>query len=60
MRGLIIFKLDLPKKLKIYPIFYISLFEKVPKNAKTIILEIEVDKTEYEVERIIAYSENRD
>jgi hypothetical protein len=56
----VIFKLDLPKKLKIYLIFYISLLEKVPKNAKIIILEVEVDKTEYKIERIIAYSETRD
>jgi hypothetical protein len=54
------FKLDLPKKLRIYPMFYISLLEKAPKNAKTIILEVEVDETEYKVERIIAYSETRD
>jgi hypothetical protein len=60
VRGLVIFKLDLPKKLRIYPIFYISLFEKVLKNAKIVILEVEADKTEYEVERIIAYSETKD
>jgi hypothetical protein len=56
----VIFKLDLLKKLKIYPIFYISLLKKVPKNAKIVILEIEVDEIEYKVERIIAYSETRD
>jgi hypothetical protein len=56
----VIFKLDLPKKLKIYLIFYISLLEKVPKNAKIVIPKVEVDETEYKVERIIAYSENRD
>jgi hypothetical protein len=56
----VIFKLDLPKKLRIYPIFYISLLEKVPKNTKIVILEIEVDKIEYKVERIIAYNETRD
>jgi hypothetical protein len=56
----VIFKLDLPKKLRIYLIFYISLLEKVLKDAKIIILEIEVDKTEYKVERIIAYNETRD
>jgi DNA-dependent RNA polymerase auxiliary subunit epsilon len=56
----VIFKLDLPKKLRIYPIFYISLLEKVPKNAKTIVLEVEADETEYKVERIIAYNETRD
>jgi hypothetical protein len=59
-RGLVIFKLDLLKKLRIYPMFYISLFEKVLKNAKIVILKVEVDETEYKVERIIAYSENRD
>jgi hypothetical protein len=52
--------LDLPKKLKIYLIFYISLLEKVLKNIKIIILEVEIDKAEYKVERIIAYSETRD
>jgi hypothetical protein len=56
----VIFKLDLFKKLRIYPIFYISLLEKAPKNVKTIILEVEIDETEYEVERIIAYSETKD
>jgi hypothetical protein len=52
--------LDLPKKLKIYLIFYISLLKKVPKNIKIVILEVKVDKIEYKVERIIAYSEIRD
>jgi hypothetical protein len=60
IRGLVIFKLDLPKKLRIYPIFYISLLEKVPKSVEIIILKVEVDKTEYKVERIIAYNETRD
>jgi hypothetical protein len=60
VRGLVIFKLDLPKKLRIYPMFYISLLEKAPKDAKIVILEVEVDETEYKVERIIAYSETRD
>jgi hypothetical protein len=60
VRGLVIFKLDLPKKLRIYLIFYISLLEKAPKDAKIVILEVEVDETEYKVERIIAYSETRD
>jgi hypothetical protein len=40
--------------------FYISLLEKAPKNIKIVILEVEVDETEYKVERIIAYSETRD
>jgi hypothetical protein len=56
----VIFKLDLPKKLRIYPIFYISLFEKALKNVKIVIPKVEVDETEYKVERIIAYSETRD
>ena len=60
VKGLVIFKLDLPKKLKIYPIFYISLFKKAPKGAKIIILKVEVDKIEYKVEKIIAYSETKD
>jgi hypothetical protein len=60
VRGLVIFKLDLLKKLRIYPIFYISLLEKALTNVKIIILEVEADETEYEVERIIAYSETRD
>jgi hypothetical protein len=59
MRGLVIFKLDLPKKLKIYLIFYISLLEKVPKNIRVVILEVEKDKTKYKVEKIIVYSEER-
>jgi hypothetical protein len=52
--------LDLPKKLRIYFIFYISLLEKVLKNIRIVILKVEKDKTEYKVERIIAYSETRD
>jgi hypothetical protein len=60
IRGLVIFKLDLLKKLRIYLIFYISLLEKALKNAKIVIPKVEVDKTEYKVERIIAYSETRD
>jgi hypothetical protein len=59
-RGLIIFKLDLPKKLRIYLIFYISLLKKILKNAKIIILKVEVNKIEYKVERIITYNETRD
>ena len=39
-RGLVIFKLDLLKKLRIYLIFYISLLKKAPKNAKIILLMI--------------------
>jgi Chromo (CHRromatin Organisation MOdifier) domain len=60
VRGLVIFKLDLFKKLRIYPIFYISLLEKALKNVKIVILKVEVNETEYKVERIIAYSESRD
>jgi hypothetical protein len=60
VKGLIIFKLDLLKKLRIYLIFYISLFEKAPKNIRIIILEVKEDKTKYKVERIIAYNETRD
>jgi Chromo (CHRromatin Organisation MOdifier) domain len=60
VKGLVIFKLDLPKKLRIYPIFYISLLEKAPKDAKIVIPEVEVDRAEYKVERIMAYSEDRD
>jgi hypothetical protein len=60
VRGLVIFKLDLPKKLRIYLIFYISLLEKALKSIKIVILEVEINKTEYKVERIIAYSETRD
>jgi hypothetical protein len=60
VKGLVIFKLDLLKKLRIYFIFYISLFEKVPKNIRTIILKVEKDEIEYKVERIITYSETRD
>jgi hypothetical protein len=60
IKGLIIFKLDLLKRLRIYLIFYISLFEKVLKNVKIIILEVKEDKIEYKVERIVAYSETRD
>jgi hypothetical protein len=55
-----IFKLDLLKKLRIYLIFYISLLKKILKNVKIVILEVEVDKTEYKVKRIIAYSKTRD
>jgi hypothetical protein len=52
--------LDLPKKLKIYLIFYISLLEKAPKNAKMVIPKVEVDKIEYKVKRIIAFNETKD
>jgi hypothetical protein len=38
VKGLVIFELDLLKKLRIYLTFYISLLEKVPKNAKAIML----------------------
>jgi hypothetical protein len=52
--------LDLSKKLRIYLIFYISLLEKTLKNTKVVILEIKINKVEYKVKRIIAYSETRD
>ena len=42
VRGLVIFKLELPKSMKIYLVFYILLLEKVPKQAKlyTQVLEL--------------------
>jgi hypothetical protein len=60
VRGLVIFKLDLPKKLRIYLIFYISLLEKALKNIRIVIPKVEEDEMEYKVEKIIAYSEIRD
>ena len=32
--GLVIFRLELPQHIRIHPVFYISLLEPAPRNAK--------------------------
>ena len=52
VRGLVTFKLELPKSMKIYPVFYILLLEKVPKQAKlyTQVLKLQLtDNLEYKI-----------
>jgi hypothetical protein len=60
VRGPVTFKLLLPKDMKIYPVFHISLLEKAQPGAKTVMPEIQPDEQEYEVESIRAYSEEHD
>jgi hypothetical protein len=38
--GLVTFELEVPKKIRIYPVFYISLLERVLKNARLGLTEI--------------------
>jgi hypothetical protein len=49
------YELRLPKTIKIYPIFYISLLEPAPSYAKPKeMIEVELLEGEYEVETILS------
>jgi hypothetical protein len=55
--GPVIFKLDMSEGIRIYPVFYISLLEPVPRNAKPGPIEIdkETQTLYYKVNKIISY-----
>jgi hypothetical protein len=49
------FKLKLWKNMKQHPVFHKSFFEKVPKNVKIIIEDLELDPKAYEVEKLLDF-----
>ena len=43
--------------MRIHPVFYVSLIEKAPQNAKTTNVEVEDEQEEYEVEQVLGHRE---
>ena len=53
-KGPLNYELELPKTMRIYPTFHVSLLEKANQNAKSYQTETQnTDETEYEVEKIL-------
>ena len=55
--GKLSYRLKLPHKMRIYPVFHVSLLEKANQNAEQYRTEVEADEKEYEVERILGKQE---
>ena len=53
--GLVIYKLDLPGEMRIYPVFYVSLLETALESARPGLVEIneETRELKYEIDSIL-------
>jgi hypothetical protein len=56
--GTLSYELELPKTMRIHPIFHVSLLEKAPQNARLYHTETDATEMEYEVEKILGHSQN--